>query len=558
MPTIGVDPVDYQELVGEPTTAEQFENNLDLVKGEFKGVDEDGLWRVELNDTNRPDLWSAEGIARQIRSAMGSRRDYPFFSGEAVGEIQVKDQELLEIRPYVAAFIVRGLMVTERSLRQIIQTQEKLAENYGRKRKDVAIGVYRAEKVNFPVTYSAVDPDKHSYVPLGFDEPMTLTEILERHPKGIEYAASLAGHHKVPFLKDAKGLVLSMPPIINSRELGEVVAGDTDLFVEATGTDLAHVILALNIMACDLADRAGRIERIRTVYPYETPFGRQVDVPLHMDQSLKVPLAEFSKLLGVKVGAVELDNVLERYGCDVSLGKDEVTVIPPPTRADYLHQVDVVEDFAVARGYETFEPRMPRDFTPGRPTEISVLEDKARDLMIGMGYEEIISNILLSKDALLYRMNRPDDEDLVEVANVMNENYSALRDGVLPCLLNTESHSAAAAYPHKLFEAGDVAVFDKDSPVGSTTLVKLGGLIAHREANLSEIHTDLDYLLHMLDVPWKLVSGQNPSFLSGRCAKVLIQDKHVGWMGEIHPKVLERWEIGVPCAAFEISLDSWV
>ncbi len=558
MPTISIDPVDYQELLGEPTTAEQFEKYLDLVKGEFKGVDEQGLWRVELNDTNRPDLWSAEGIARQIRSAMGSRRDYSFFSGEPIGEIHVKDQDLMDIRPYVAAFVVRGVRVTDRCLKQIIQTQEKLAENYGRKRKDVAIGVYRAEKIKFPVTYSAVDPKQYSYVPLGFDEPMSLAEILEKHPKGIEYRDALAGHDKVPYLRDAQDLVLSMPPIINSKELGEVVAGDTDLFVEATGTDLMHVILALNIMACDLADRTGRIERIRTLYPFDTPLGRRVDVPYHMDLSLTVPLAEFSKMLGVNVRAVELDNVLERYGCDVSIADGKVTVSPPPTRADYLHQVDVVEDFAVARGYETFEPRMPGEFTPGRPSDISVLEDKARDLMIGMGYEEIISNILFSRDALIHRMNRPDDSPLVEVANVMNENFSALRDGILPCLLNTESRSAAAAYPHRLFEAGDVAVFEKDSPVGSVTLVKLGGLIAHREANLSQAHADLDFLLQMLEVPWELDNGDHPSFLPGRCARILIQGEHVGWLGEIHPEVLQRWEIGVPCAGFELSLDSWV
>ncbi len=556
MPTISVDPADYRALLGEDQTPEQFEAHLDLVKGEFKGLDEDGRWRVELNDTNRPDLWSAEGIARQVRAVKGRRRDYPFFSGPAKAEIRV-DADLQGLRPYVAAFVVRGLDVTEAALAQIIQTQEKLAENFGRKRKDVAIGVYNVDKIRFPVHYRAVDPKQHAYVPLGFEEELSLADILERHPKGIEYRWILDGRDKVPLLVDSAGLTLSMPPIINSRELGEVAPGDSNLFVEATGTDLGHLILALNIMACDLADRGGRIERVRTVMPFDSPFGREVDVPLHMDLGLSVELSEFTRLLGVEVQRAEVDNVLERYGCDVRFEGDTAIVRPPPTRADYLHPVDVVEDFTIARGYETFEPRMPRDFTPGRSEPICVLEDKARDLMIGLGYEELISNILVSHATLRERMNLT-DEPLVHVSNVMNENYSALRDAVLPCLLQAEARSATAPYPHRLVEAGDVAVFDESSPCGSRTEIHVAALVAHREANLSESHADLEYLLHMLQVDWQLVEAENPTYLPGRCARIEIGGKSVGWLGEVHPAVLEKWEIGVPVAAFELALDPWV
>ena len=555
MPTISIDPRDFAELLGSEPTEAEFEKQLDLVKGEFKGLDEEGLWRVELNDTNRPDLWSAEGIARQMRAALGRRRDYPFFSGDVSGTIEV-DPGIEEVRPYVAAFFVKGLKVTERSLVQIIQTQEKLAENFGRRRKDVAIGVYRADKIRFPVSYRAVDPKEHAYTPLGSDEPMSLADILERHPKGVEYRWILADKPKVPLLTDSAGLTLSMPPVINSRELGEVAPGDSNLFVEATGTDLANVILALNIMACDMADRGGRIERVRTLYPFDTPFGRSVDVPLDMDRSLSVPLSEFSRLLGVDVNKVEVDNMLERYGCDVRFDGDLAHVRPPATRADFLHSVDVVEDFAIARGYETFEPRLPVDFTPGRSAPVSVLENQVRDRMVGMGYEELISNILVSERTLLEKMNRPADP-LVRIANVMNENYSALRDAVLPCLLQTEARSATAVYPHRLFEVGDVAVYDEASDCGSKTYVNLAALIAHREASLSEIHADLDYLLHMLGFEWSLSEAEFPSYLPGRCAQVRIEDRIVGVMGELHPAVLSSWEIGVPAAAFELTLDNW-
>jgi phenylalanyl-tRNA synthetase beta chain len=555
MPTISVDPQDFQQLLGFELTVGQLEGHLDLVKGELKGEDEHGRWRIELNDTNRPDLWSAEGIARQIRSALGRRRDYPFFSGEPVGEIRV-DASVAQVRPFAAAFVVRGLDVNERSLEQIIQTQEKLAENFGRRRKDVAIGVYNVDRIRFPIHYRAVEPDSHRYVPLGLEEELSLAAILEQHPKGQQYGWILEGQSRLPLLIDDAGMILSMPPIINSREVGEVHAGDSNLFVEATGPDPAALVLALNIMACDLADRGGRIERICTRLPFGSSLGHEIEVPRLIDCELEIPLSEFSRLLGVSVTAVEVNNVLERYGCEVRIDADRVRVQPPPTRADYLHPVDVVEDFAIARGYDTFEPQLPREFTTGRSAAISVLEDKARDVMIGLGYEELISNILCARPALRERMNLPPEQPLVEVANVMNENYSALRDAVLPSLLQAEARSATAAYPHRLFESGDVAVFDRQANCGSQTRMHLAGLVAHREANLSEIHADLDYLLVMLGLDWELSEQACPTFLPGRCARLRIDGREVGWLGEIHPEVLSRWEIGVPAAAFELALDA--
>jgi phenylalanyl-tRNA synthetase beta chain len=558
MPTILIDPKDFSELIGSPVDQSKFLKQMDLAKAELKGVDEEGRWRVELNDTNRPDLWSAEGIARQLRAAHGRRRDYPFFRSAPAGEILV-DAALRDLRPYVAAFVVRGLTVTESSLVQMIQTQEKLAENYGRRRKDVAIGVYNLKKITFPIHYRAVNPNKHSYVPLGFEEPMTLSEILERHPKGIEYRGILAGMERVPLLRDDAGMTLSMPPIINSRELGEVIPGDSDLFVEATGTNLENVILALNIMACDMADRGGRIGRVRTMYPFDTPLGREVDVPCWLDKSLSIPLKEFTRLLGVPVQSGEVDNVLECYGCDVRTEGETVIVKPSPARADYLHPVDVVEDFAIARGYETFTPRMPRDFSIGRSDPLGDLEYKVRDHMIGLGYEEMISNILVAKHQLLEKMNLH-EQPVVEVANVMNENYAVLRSSILPSLLQIESRSGTAAYPHCLFEAGEVAVFDRSSPHGSRTELHLGALTVRRESTLSEIHADLEFLFHQLGLELKLKEVEHPSFLPGRAALVLAaaQPQPVGMLGEVHPEVLERWEVGMPAAAFEIHLGALV
>ena len=169
----------------------------------------------------------------------------------------------------MAACTAKGYRITKEGLAQLIQTQEKLADIFGRKRKTVSIGIYQLDKILFPVTYDFVDPDETVYA-FGMETVMTLAEILMIHPKGLEYGPILKGHDRVPFLHDAKGQALSFPPIINSREVGEVQVGDREFFLEVTGTDLPMVVLTLNIFAANLADRGATIAQVQINYPGKT------------------------------------------------------------------------------------------------------------------------------------------------------------------------------------------------------------------------------------------------------------------------------------------------
>jgi len=165
-------------------------------------------------------------------------------------------------------------------LGQLIQTQEKLADIYGHKRKTVSIGLYQLQRIRFPVTYELVKPDEARFTPLGMETVMTLSEILMVHPKGLEHGHILAGHERIPILRDAAQQVLSFPPIINSREIGEVQIGDHELFIEVTGTDLSMVALALNIFAANLADRGAVITPVEIQSSVKTTFGRRWNTPI--------------------------------------------------------------------------------------------------------------------------------------------------------------------------------------------------------------------------------------------------------------------------------------
>ena len=565
MPTITIFKQDLEGLLaapGEaplPLTMEQLEESLMLVKGELKGQSPDtGELRIELQDSNRPDLWCCEGIARQIRvKRQGSLAGYDFLTTKSKSPKQLNVAPGMEkVRPYVAACAATGYRVTQEGLAQLIQTQEKLAEMFGRKRKTVSIGLYRLAAIEFPVTYDLVKPDAVTFTPLGMDTVMTLGEMLLVHPKGLEFGGILAGHDRLPVLRDAKNQALSFPPIINSREAGEVRVGDDALFVEVTGTDLAMVVLTLNIFAANLADRGAVIEPIEVRYPYKTVLGMAVMTPQDLGKSRKLPVSTIEQALGQALGAQEVVKALTDYGYEATAKGKYVTVTPPFYRQDLMHAMDVVEDVAISRGYGDFLPVMPSQFTVGGLSRVEEVSDRARALMVGMGFQEIISNILGSPKDLRDAMRLEGTEwgQLVEVDNVMSQNFSALRQWMLPSLLRVEAASNRAFYPHRLFEAGEVARPDSTQSLGSHTVTVLGGMIAHADAHFSEAHSCLETLFYYVNQAYSLEPIQHPSFLAGRVGSIVSEGKQVGVIGELHPEVLERWQIAVPAVAFEIDL----
>ncbi len=593
MPKITVETSDLYRLAGleEGYPLEDLEMDLALVKGELKrmrlasGAAEDAQVRIELADTNRPDLWCVEGIARQLRDHRAGRgRDYPFYTQEPTGLRIVVDARLQAIRPYIGGFLATGGTIDESGLLAFIEGQEALDRNFGRRRKAISIGLYSGAAVQFPVQYRAVGREEARFVPLApsgtlkdgaawpVGVPMTPQEILDQHPTGQEYAGTLEGSELVPLLTDATGNVLSLIPIINSAGLGKVAPGMDSLFVEATGAELDQVLLTLNILAANLSDRGWTIQPATAAYPYDTPRGRLVTAPHAMPITQRAPLETFDRLLGEPQQAGEIIKELTAYGVRARLEGDSVAATIPSYRQDYLHPVDVVEDFTISRGYMSFAPAPLEDFTTGGVTPLTGFEDLLRDLMIGFGGEEAICIVLSNQETLRQRMSvGVEGKDslppfhggpLVRIANVMNANYSALRDWVLPSLLEIESHSEGAVYPHQIFEVGEVAVFDPAENLGSRTESRLAMVAADEAASFDSVQSVLYALLNTLKAPFRVLPWAHPSFIPGRVGVVAreggsIEDPStwLGFLGEFSPQVLTSWGARVPAAGMELLVD---
>jgi phenylalanyl-tRNA synthetase beta chain len=557
---------------------EVFEEALTCAKAELDEDSDKSLppeertLKIELNDTNRPDLWGAAGCARQLRVHNGGKRpEYPFFSSPEKSQ-QASRKALVEktvqgVRPYLAGFIARGKAVTDASLRDMIQTQEKLAWNFGRKRRTISMGLYRVAGIKWPVRYKAVDPDSVSFVPLQWDVPLTLREILKQHPKGREYGF-IQEHEKLhPLLVDSANAVLSYPPIINSADLGAVQVGDTDIFIELTGTDQPSVTLAASIVACDLADQGFVIEPVEVDYEYDTPFGRSVTFPYYFQEPVFCSLARVERVLGERISADECVAALERMGVQVRRAvsiekseileqvKDGIFAWPPEYRNDFLHAADVAEDVMIGRTLGSFKPERPRDFTVGRLTPASYFSRRVKEILTGMGYQEMIYNYLGSRKDLVEKM-RGRGERIIRIANPMTENHEYVRDSILASLMQSESVSARSVYPHRIFEAGKVAYLDAAENSGTATRQYAGLLHAGSDANFNTVAGQLQTLFYYIAREYEVEESADPRFIPGRAAAILYKGKQAGVFGELHPELLENWGVTMPCAAAEIDLDA--
>ncbi len=556
MPTITVNKLDFERLAGQAYSSESLSVALETAKAEID-ADEDDTLRIQLKDTNRPDLWSAEGLARLLKCHRENvQPEYSFFNGSEVSQDRevIVDPALQNIRPYIAAFACGGIAIDEAALDALIEAQEKLADGYGRGRSVVAIGIYDASDIVYPVRYDAVDPDETAFVPLEFESEMSLRQILSDHPTGRMYAHLLEEKDKFPLIRDSRGEVLSMPPVINSQSLGRVEVGDAFLFCEATGPELDAILLSMAIMAVNMADRGGRIYPVTVRYPFHTPRGQVVTCPYDLTEPLRVDADEIFKVVGSHISMGQIQTALTAMGYrDIDVRDRSIKARPAPYRDDILHPVDVVEDVVIGVGYEAFEPEMPRDFTVGKAAPEEDLADRFRNLMVGCGFQEVFLPILCSQKEQSVDMNNPDAQ-IISISNPMSENYSAIRGSLLPGLLKTEATSRRALYPHRIFEVGEVGVLAPGENYGTRTDIHLCALEASDEANLSGVQSYLEVLSYYFDFEYAIAPIEHPTFLPGRSGEICIGERVYGLIGEVHPSVLEIWGINYPVSAFEVDI----
>ncbi|MEM2157918.1 MAG: phenylalanine--tRNA ligase subunit beta, partial [Sulfolobales archaeon] len=489
---------------------------------------------------DRPDLFSAEGLGRALRGLMGRE--------EGFKEVEVKDSEVEVIavnkpsyRPYVLGAIVRGLNLDDEAISQLFQLQEKLHFSYCGDRSLVAIGIHDFSDIKPPIHYRAVS--EFTFKPLGYDSVMSINEILNTVDKGAKYR-HLVKEGEYPLLIDSEGKVLSMPPIING-EYTRVTPETKDIFIDITGTELELMFRIMNLVIGALIERGNNAE----VFKVKIIDGNNVIwSPKYVPRVIELRFDNIKRLVGIELTHEEVIKQIKSMGFNVRTStKESITVIVPPYRTDVMHEVDLIEEVAIAYGYE----RLPTEIIP--PTHsggIHPLEKFSKvfkDLMIGLGYNEVVNFMLTDPDFL----NVLGINGYLYLENPKMKAYSIIRNSLIPSILQSVRTNSTYSKIIKLFEVGDVVEVGEDA---ISSVRKIAAAISAEGVTLTDMLVTLKSLMHVLGITYSLRVCENAVMISGRCGDVLVNGSEIGLVGEVHPRILNYLGINTPIAVMELNL----
>lgn len=545
MPTIEISKRDLEELCGKKLGEQELSLLLECVKGEVESIDGDVV-KIDIKDVNRPDLWSTSGIARELRGEIGKETGLPKISVKNSGyEVKV-DPALEGIRPLTVCAVVKNLRLTKAAIEQIIALQEKLSENYGRGRREAAIGVYDADMIKWPLNYRAADPDKTRFTPLEGNKPLSLRQILQQHEKGRKYGKLLEGQKQFPIFIDSAGEILSMPPIINSDASGKVTERTRNVFIEVSGHSFRFIVPCLLVLVAELADRGGQVEALQVQYK-----NRKMTTPDFKPGRIELEVEECNKLLGLALSAQELKAALEKRRHSVEVKHSKLLVEHAAYRQDIMHARDIIEDVAISYGYNKFKPQAPRLATLGERSSGAEKEEKIANLLVGLGMQEIATLTLTNKEEQLKKMMLK-EQPVAELENPVSLLHNILRRSIIPGLLSFLEKNKKARYAQKVFEIGTcIEVQGKKA----SDERKLAVTISHPSASYTEARQVLDYLLKSFGLKYEIKEKENSSFIEGRAASVVIGGREMAVIGEVHPQVLRNFGLEMPTSALELSLN---
>lgn len=396
-----------------------------------------------------------------------------------------------------------------------------------------------------------------------------------------------------PIIYDIHDRVLSMPPIINS-EHSKITLNTRNIFIDITATDETKLNIVANIITTMFSEYCAEpftIEPCKVIYPDGT-------TRITPDLSYRSTTAHASYVnscTGLALDAKQVASLLERMTLHASLSPnnpDEVLVQIPPTRPDILHECDVMEDAAIAYGFNNLPDTFPATSTVAQPLAVSKLSDIVRTEWALAGWVEVLPLILCSHEENFAWLNRRDDGTrAVRIANPKTLEFQVVRTSLLQGLLKTIRENRSHALPIKVFEASDVVVKDAARERQARNVRHAAAVWCNRTAGFEVIHGLLDRVMQMLEVPriagtdYKAETGyylkerEDATFFPGRAATIYYRappkeksilpavkrgveavfgattDQEIGVLGILHPTVLENFEIPYPCSAVEFTLE---
>lgn len=546
------------------------------IKEEESTEDEEVIYKIEV-PANRYDLLCLEGLAQALR-IFEERQEIPTYtvaniSRESTLKMHVKSETSL-IRPYVVCAVLRGVTFDETRYNSFIDLQDRLHQNICRRRTLVAIGTHDLDTIQGPFTYEALPPQEISFVPLKQDQTFRADNLMEFYKSDLKlkkYLHIIENSPVFPVIYDSNRTVLSLPPIINGKH-SAITLKTKNVFIECTATDLTKAKIVLNTMVTMFSGYCDKKFEVEPVEVIQSD-GKSYVCPDLSPYDMKVPLSYINDTIGISLEAKEVTRLLKKMQLHAQLSDSadnqcNINVSVPPTRSDVLHPCDVMEDVAIAFGYNEIPKRKPASITPAKPLALNELSDLIRLEIAMNGFTEVLTFILCSHKENFAMLNREDDKSAgVIIGNPRSADFEMVRTSLMPGILKTVGHNKDHPKPIKIFEVGDIALLDATKDVGARNHRQFAALYCGANSGFEIIHSLVDRIMEVVGTPFVPVGdnsgyyikrADSPEFLRRRQADIIYKGKHIGTFGVVHPEVLENFDISFPCSYVELSLESFL
>ncbi|VVB76762.1 Phenylalanine--tRNA ligase beta subunit [uncultured archaeon] len=493
---------------------------------------------------NRPDIISTVGLARAIRYMMRRSRSFGYDVRPAEKDFTINVGSYVKAkRPFVAAMAVRGMRLGEDELKDIINFTDKLSENYGRRREKLAIGLHDLRDVRPPFYYDAFKEDE--FVPLNKAKKARYSEVVAKEEKGVRYGKlSAASGGRYVALKDSTG-TMALIPVINS-ERTRVTKATQSMLVDITGSSRHAVEKVADVLAANFLDMKFEVYCVKVNYVDEAGL-----LPAMESRKITIPLDQLEREIGVRIGFNNVILLANKMGYEAGLVGKRVHFKVPPYRLDIIDEQDVIEDVAIAYGYDYIRPAPVLSGAPGNPDLDTVTRSHVSEAIIGLGYGEMMNSYLTNaKDN--FKLMGLEETGHIKLSNPKTEIATMMRTWLVPSLLRCLAKSTHDRLPQKMFELDMAFGLNGEAPEES---YRLAAVSCDTKVNFNDMKADLEALGKAIGIGFAIKGQSHGGFIDGRCAAVMFNGKEIGVIGEIHPEVLANFGIEQPVLAMEIRLD---
>lgn len=584
MPTIAVDKEDLFKYLGKNYTTEEFDElcfdfgiELDEDTTEECAKGERPQLKIEI-PANRYDMLCFEGISQALNIFLGRQNTPEYKLSPATTKLTI-DKSTESIRPYAGAAILRNVKFTQTAYDSFIALQDKLHTNLCRNRTLVAIGTHDLDTIKGPFTYEALKPEEIKFAPLNQTKVMDGNELMEFYEKDrhlSKYLHIIRDSPVYPVILDSERTVCSLPPIINSNH-SKVSVDTKNVFIEVTGTDKTKTEIVIQTMVAMFSVYCSEPFEIE---PIEIVSEHNQESRLCPNVEPRTSLAEIEYInscLALDLSGEEIAKLLRKMELDAKPKDDKLLeVIIPITRSDILHQCDIMEDAAIAYGFNNIIKTTPKaDGLVAAPLPINKVADIFRLASSQAGYLEIMALTLSSHDENFKFLRQKDDETTaVKLENPKTFEYQVVRTTLIPGLLKTIKENRKHSLPIKVFECGDIVLKNDKLERKAFNQRNWGAIIAGKTSGFEYVQGLLGKLMQTLRTKWienpKENKGrgywieedtENPTFFPGRGAKVFYRSapgaevQKIGSLGVLHPEVMKSFEIPYAASSVEINVE---